>query len=123
MRKQLPNEKKFTEVIMKKKAIPQHLAASTRKWVKSVCDNYELEDHQFHLLILAGEALDRSEQARLEIQANGMTFDDKAGQPKPRPEVAIELSCKDLFRRLLRELNLSEEIPESRPPRLGYGGK
>ena len=84
---------------------------------------FDLEEHHFHLLILAGETLDRSEQARRALAEHGMVYLDKANQPKPRPEVLIERDSKDLFRRLLRELNLSEEAPETRPPRLNYGGK
>lgn len=108
---------------MSKRTIPQHLTPSTRKWVRSVNDSYELEDHQFYILTLAAEALDTSERARLEIATHGMTFEDKFGQPKPRPEVAIESGAKDLFRRMLRELNLSEAPDDTRPPKLGYGGK
>lgn len=108
---------------MSKRTIPKHLTASTRKWVKSVIDDYELQDHQFHILLLAAGALDRAEQARQELDTHGMVYTDKAGQPKPRPEVIIERDSKDLFRRLLRELNLSEESTEPRPPSLGYGGK
>lgn len=108
---------------MNKRTIAKHLTTSTRKWVKSVTDDYELLDHQYHLLILATEALDRSELARREIQKHGMTYQDRANMPKSRPEVLIERDSKDLFRRLLRELNLSEVVEDSRPARLGYGGK
>jgi len=104
---------------MNERTVPKHLSASSQKWVKSVLEVFELEDHHYHLLILAGETLDTSEAARKAIVKHGMTFEDKAGQPKPRPEVAIEANSKDLFRRLLRELNLSEPIPEQRPPRMG----
>jgi hypothetical protein len=106
-----------------KPTIPKHLEPPTRKWVKSVLDDYELEDHHIHLLILAAEALDRSNAARKLIDEHGMVYFDKAGQPKPFPAVIIERDAKDLFRRLLRELNLSEGGEENRPPGLKYGGK
>jgi len=108
---------------MNKRTVPKHLSMSTRKWVKVVLNEFELQDHHFHLLILAGEALDRSELARREIAKHGMTFSGKDGSPRLRPEVLVERDSKDLFRRLLRELNLSEESAESRPPRLKYGGE
>jgi len=103
--------------------IPKHLSADSRKWFKTVIDTYELDPHHVHVLTLAAESLDRANEARKRIDEHGMVYQDKAGQPKARPEVIIERDCKDLFRRLLRELNLSEEPAENRPPGLKFGGK
>lgn len=106
-----------------KTVIPKHLSPASRKWFKEVIETYELDSHHLHVLTMACEAMDRSTEARKLIEEQGMVYMDKAGQPKPHPAVIVERDQKDLFRRLLRELNLSEEPAESRPPRLGYGGK
>lgn len=108
---------------MEKRAIPKHITNSTRKWVKSVLLDYQIEDSEFNLLILAAETLDRANAARAVVDKLGLTCNNRYGEIRTRPEVTIERDCKDLYRRLLRELNLSETPEESRPPRLGYGGK
>ena len=48
---------------------------------------------------------------------HGLTFDGFHGEPKARPEVAIERDSRLSFARLLRELGLDIEPPvaESRP--------
>jgi hypothetical protein len=106
---------------------PKHLKAKTRKWVDDVCIKWVLEDHHKTLLILAGEALDRSENARQVIDAKGAVYLDRFGQPKVRPECLIERDAKATFSRLLRELDLDLESPISsaRPPALRSirGGK
>lgn len=105
----------------KKIIAPKHLKANTRKWFISVCETYDLEPHHIKLLTLAAETLDRCQGARQVIAKNGATFIDKFGQPKPRPEIAIERDSRIAFARLLRELNLDTETPETpRPPGLKY---
>lgn len=99
---------------------PSHLRTATAKWFRQVLTDYELEDHHIRLLTLAAEAWDRSCQAREVIDAQGLTFSDRFGQPKARPEVAIERDSRIGFARLLRELDLDVEAPSeaNRPPAL-----
>jgi hypothetical protein len=77
------------------------------------------------LLTLAGESWDRGQQAREIVDRDGMTFDDRFGQPKPRPEIAIERDSRIGFARLLRELALDIDAPaEVRPRRTSdYGSR
>ena len=100
---------------------PKHLAPATRKWFAGVVAEYELEPHHLRLLTLAAEAWDRGQQAREAIDANGLTFTDKFGQPRARPEVAMERDSRIAFARLLRELALDINSPadDSRPPAIG----
>jgi phage terminase small subunit len=79
---------------------------------------YELEPHHLRLLQLAGEAWDRSQQAREALDQHGMTFDDRFGAPHARPEVAIERDARLAFARLVRELDLDVDTPAGprRPP-------
>jgi P27 family predicted phage terminase small subunit len=97
---------------------PKHLRAATRRWFAAVVADYDLQAHHVRLLTLACQAWDRAEQAREILDRDGLTFADKAGNPRARPEVAIERDSRLAFARLLRELALDVEAPdvESRPP-------
>jgi P27 family predicted phage terminase small subunit len=99
---------------------PRHLRPATRRWWESVVGDYDLEPHHVRLLTLAAEAWDRCQQAREVLDRDGLTYTDRFGQPRSRPEVAIERDSRVAFARLLRELALDIEPPaeESRPPRL-----
>lgn len=81
---------------------------------------YELEDHHIRLLTLAGEAWDRGQQARTAIERHGLTYLDRFGAPRKRPEVSVEAESRIAFARLLRELDLDVDAPtpEVRPPAL-----
>lgn len=100
---------------------PPHLARATAKWWRAVVQRYEMDPHHLRLLQLACEAWDRCEQARKALTDHGMTYTDRFGQPRARPEVAIERDSRIGFTRLLRELALDVEAPASvsaRPPAL-----
>ena len=103
----------------RRKLPPQHLKPTTRRWWSSVVADYQLEPHHIRLLSLAGEAWDRTTEAREALAEHGLTFTDRFGCPKPRPEVAIERDSRLGFARMLRELALDDvEPPEARPPRI-----
>jgi phage terminase small subunit len=98
-------------------AAPKHLRPETRAWWRDVVEAYELEGHHLKLLTLAAESWDRSRQAREALKRNGLTFRDRFGAPRARPEIAVERDAKIAFARLVRELRLDLEEPgESRPP-------
>ena len=106
---------------------PAHLEPPTAEWWASVVDDYGLEPHHVRLLTLAAEAWDRGQAARAVIDAEGLTFEDRFGQPKARPEVAIERNARVALARLLRELALDFEEPLSTPrptsiPNMRRGG-
>ena len=74
---------------------------------------HKLTEPQRHILTLAGETWHRSAQARRVLERDGLVFLDRFGQPRPRPEVAIEKDAKLLFARLTRELQLDAgSLPE-----------
>ena len=85
---------------------PKHLRPATRQWFDEVMREYSLEPHHVHLLTMAAEARDRCEQAREALAKHGMTFEDRFGQPRARPEIAIERESKLTFVRLLRALGI-----------------
>jgi len=105
---------------MQKTRAPSHLAPQTRKWWLEVVEEFELEKHHVRLLTLAAEAWDRCTQAREALAASGLTFVDRFGTPRARPEVNIERDARVAVARLTRELGLDLFQPEdSRPPRVG----
>ena len=77
-------------MIKKENRAPKHLKAPTRRWYESVISEYELENHHVRLLTLACEAWDRCEDARRAVQEHGLTFVNRHGEVKSRPEVTIE---------------------------------
>jgi phage terminase small subunit len=79
-----------------------------------------LDSHHVRLLTKACEAWDRSERAREALAKYGMTYEDRFGAPRSRPEVAIERDSRLAFARLVRELGLDVALPsDTRPPALG----
>lgn len=103
-------------------APPKHLRSATKRWWREVLSEYDLEASEIRLLTLAGEAWDRGQQAREIVDRDGMTFTDRFGQPKARPEIGIERDSRISFARLLRELALDIGEPDSRPPALVRNG-
>lgn len=98
---------------------PKHLAAAGRRLWRAVGGEYEIAPHQVEVLRQAAEAADRCEEARLAIAEHGTTFVDRWGQPRARPEVAIEANSRLAVARLLRELALDPGESDARPPRAG----
>ena len=90
---------------------PKHLKPATKQWWNGVVRTYVLEPHHLRLLSLAAEAWDRGQQARQVLAKQGLTYVDRFGQPRARPEVAIERDNRLSFARLLRELCLDVEPP------------
>ncbi len=83
--------------------------------------DYALGDHHRKVLTVAAEAWDRCCQAREALElAGSLTYDDRWGAPRARPEVAMERDARLGFVRCIRELNLEDEdAPQgARPPRL-----
>jgi phage terminase small subunit len=96
---------------------PKHLRPATKRWFESVLEDYELQEHHVRLLTLASEAWDRAEEAREVLGRDGLTYIDRFGAPRSRPEIAIERDSRIAFARLLRELDLDTNSP-AEPPRL-----
>jgi len=98
---------------------PKELSKATAMWWRSVVEDFELEPHHIRLLTLAAQSWDRTQQAREAIAKHGMTYSDRFGQPRQRPEVAIERDSRIAFARLIRELDLDVAAPDdNRPPAL-----
>jgi P27 family predicted phage terminase small subunit len=90
---------------------PKHLREATSQWWLDVMTEYDLESHHVRLLTKACESWDRSEQAREGLLRHGITFEDRFGFPRARPEIAIERDSRIAFARLVRELGLDVAPP------------
>ena len=102
---------------------PKHLTAESRRWWAGVIFEFVLDPHHVRLLTLAAESWDRCEQARKAIRKHGLTYTTTSGQPRARPEIAIERDSRLAFARMLRELALDVAPPtESRPPSVAGRG-
>jgi phage terminase small subunit len=97
---------------------PRHLRAATRRWMQSVLERWELEEHHRRLLQLAGEAWDRGQRARAQLATDGLTVETKAGGPRLHPCVKVQEQAEIAFARLVRELDLDIDPPAEarRPP-------
>jgi phage terminase small subunit len=108
--------------LKKQSAVPQppkHLRADTKRWFASIVEEFDLDSHHVRLLIKASESWDRSELAREALTKHGLTYTDRFGSPKARPECAIDRDNKISFARLIREIGLDVSQPtESRPATL-----
>ncbi len=90
---------------------PAHLKPATATWWTSVVADYSLEPHHLRLLQAACEAWDRMQAARAVIDKEGLTFEDRNGEPRVRPEISIERDSRIAFARLVRELDLDVDAP------------
>ena len=90
-----------------------HLEPNTRAWVEYVCEHWALDEHHERLLQLAAEAWDRAQEAREALDTHGLTYTDRFGAPRLRPEVAVERDSRLSFAKLLAQLDLDEPTPRS----------
>lgn len=102
---------------------PTHLRAPTATWFTHVVAEFTLDEHHVRILTLAAEAWDRCCQAREVLDRDGLTYVDRFGSPRARPEIAIERDSRLAFVRCLRELALDGiDTPEApRPPLVAAG--
>jgi len=100
--------------------VPTHLSPKMKQFYKHVCEQYNLENHHLIILTKACESLDRCEEARKQLETDGLTTIDRYGTVKIHPLCKLELDSKNSARLLLRELGLDLEPASEpgRPPRL-----
>ena len=86
---------------------PGHLSAEARRRWRALVAEYDLRDEGAQqVLRLALEALDRALSSTAAIAAEGTTFKDRFGQPRPHPLLAVERDARGQFLAGLRVLNL-----------------
>jgi phage terminase small subunit len=101
-----------------RKLAPRDLSDESKQIWREVVREFDLLPLELKLLEAAVRCWDRVLSFREDIKDKGTIYTDRYGQPKERPEVVAERQYKTLFMRLVRELGLSVDAPDSRPPRL-----
>lgn len=100
---------------------PAHLSSAAKTWFTKVAAENKVNGAQAKLLAMAAETWDRYERARKTLDAQGVTYTDRFGAPRSRPEVAVERDSRLAFVRMLRELGLAEvDLPT--PPAGKFAG-
>jgi len=89
-----------------------------RAFWRGTVAKYELDRHHLLLLQAACEAWDRRGQAKAVLDEQGTSYTDAKGNPRNRPEVAVERDSNITFMRSLRELGLDAASAGGRPPPL-----
>ena len=92
---------------------PDHLSPSAADWWATTVETYVLEPHHLKLLQLALEAWDEAQNAREQLQRDGLTTPTRDGGLRAHPCVAIEHNSRLTVARLFRELDLDVEPPVS----------
>ena len=92
---------------------PAHLREETQAWWREMVEKYAMGSQHLKLLLAACESWDLYSDAMTVLRAQGLTFKNRFGQPCTRPEVAIMRDAKLAFVRIVRELNLPGDTPES----------
>lgn len=97
---------------------PAHLSPATRKFWRIILDEFALESHHLRTLEAACQAWDRYQQAREILAKAGLTFTDRLGNVRARPECKVEADARTAYLRAMRELGLDHVAnPDaSRPP-------
>jgi hypothetical protein len=95
---------------------PAYLSDESRRWFLAVVRDYELSPHHLRILESAAKAWDRQQEARRILDEHGLSFTDRWGAPRMRPEARVESLARNDFLRSLRELSLDIEPPQNRPP-------
>ena len=86
---------------------PEHLTGDDLAFWSTVQRDYSIHDPAgLRLLRLACEATATAELARLAIARDGLTYVDRFGAPRTRPESRIQVAAMTVFRSLCRELRL-----------------
>jgi P27 family predicted phage terminase small subunit len=87
-------------------APPHHLSKKMKRfWIRAL-ESHNLQPYQIEILLKALEAYDRAEQARRILKREGLTYQDRFGQPRSRPEVAVERDARAQFAKLIDRAGL-----------------
>ncbi len=89
---------------------PEHLSKDAQEFWRWATDEYRLTQDDLKVLLMACEAMDRCRQARKRLAKQGLTYTDRFGQPRSRPEVAIERDSRLAFSKLVKQLSLGKKL-------------
>jgi phage terminase small subunit len=103
--------------------VPKRLKKAGREYWNSTVTEWELDEHLLpllHALCLQIDILNEAEIGWVKL-GRPLTCEDRHGQLKPHPLVAVIEHASIQIARLKRELNVDVNDPgDSRPPKLKY---
>jgi hypothetical protein len=91
---------------------PRYLSKRMKTFWASILATRKLQPHEAAILLEACVSFDRAEAARKVLQ-KGLTYTDRFGAPRPRPEIAVERESRLVFAKLIKQLDL--HVHESWP--------
>lgn len=98
--------------------IPQDLKKHGRAFWQAVQADYSMQEaHDLERLKMAARCLDDIAAAEEQIEKDGAFVRDRYGQVKEHPAGKVVREHRALFIRIIRELALDIDMPDSRPPR------
>lgn len=89
---------------------PAHLSTEMQEFWQAVFHRLRLQEFQVHLFQKACEAHDRADAARKILDEEGLTFSDRFGQPRARPEANIEVLSRAQFQKLLTDCGVHDSF-------------
>lgn len=104
---------------------PRHLSAEAGRLFRQLAEECDFTAGEFKVLQAACEAWDRAKQAREQIDAAGLTIQDRFGQTKNHPLLMTERDARSQFLAGMRQLRLnfddfSAPRRPGRPPEQSY---
>lgn len=104
---------------MKSDSARKHLSKPAQAWFKAIQDEYAINDSAgVALLTVAAESWDRARSAREAIDvAGGPICQDRFGQDRAHPGIAVERDSRAQLLAALKQLNLDLEPLRDGPGR------
>jgi phage terminase small subunit len=96
---------------------PTHLSKASAEFFRKSIAEYELSEHHLLLLVKALEAFDLAEKCHKLLDKEGLTYTDRFGSPRARPETKILNDSRNAVKNIFRELGFDlADDNASRPP-------
>ena len=98
------------------------LQPKTKRWIRGIVSEWQLEEHHMRLLVLAGGAYDRALSAKALVDADGPCVLNRFDVKVSHPMIDVWKQSSITFCRLLREVGLDLAGPEETRPKSRPGG-
>ncbi|HUN95151.1 MAG TPA: hypothetical protein VMU69_02800 [Bradyrhizobium sp.] len=114
-----PTENFLTKTTDAKITVPRHLSKESAEFFRKTIEAYDLDDHHLLLLTKAMEAQDLAEKCREILDKEGLTYTDRFGAPRARPEAKILNDSRNALKNIFRELGFDlADDNNARPPHI-----
>ena len=101
---------------------PRGLSPRSRKLWRDVTARYLMSPAELALFEGGLKLLDRADEARAIVDAEGLTVVDRYGSPRGHPLIDLEVRCRSAYAQTVRQLGVkstaAELSPARRKPRL-----